>query len=105
VCLLSHDEDLDPLALATALESAAGYVGALGSRSTTARRRARLLALGLSAELLDRLHMPVGLDIGARTPPELAVAVLAEVLAVRSGLDAAPLHAGHGAIHRGVRTG
>lgn len=100
VCLLSHDEDLDALALAAALESPAGFVGALGSRSTTARRRARLLALGVPAGALDALHMPIGLDIGARTPAELAVAVLAEVLAVRSGLDGAPLHAGQGAIHR-----
>jgi xanthine dehydrogenase accessory factor len=105
VCLLSHDEDLDPLALAAALESDAGYVGALGSRSTTARRRARLLALGVPVELLHRLHMPIGLDIGARTPPELAVAVLAEVLAVRSGRAATPLHAGNGAIHRSLPIG
>jgi xanthine dehydrogenase accessory factor len=100
VCLLGHDEDLDPLALAVALESQAGFVGALGSRGTAGRRRERLLALGVGAEALERLHMPIGLDVGARTPAELAVAVLAEVLAVRNGLDAAPLHAGAGPIHR-----
>jgi xanthine dehydrogenase accessory factor len=105
VCLLSHDEDLDPLALAAALESPAGYVGALGSRGTALRRRQRLRALGVPAPLLDRLRMPIGLDVGARTPAELAVAVLAEVLAVRGGLDGAPLRAGEGAIHRTVTTG
>jgi xanthine dehydrogenase accessory factor len=102
VCLLSHDEDLDPLALAVALESPAGYIGALGSRSTAARRRERLLALGVPAQLLERLHSPIGLDVGARTPAELAVAVLAEVLAVRNGLEGASLQVGEGPIHRPV---
>jgi len=105
VCLVSHDEDLDPLALAAALESAAGYVGALGSRGTAARRRERLRALGVPESHVARLHMPVGLDVGARTPAELAVAVLAEVLAVRSGTGAGPLRVGEGPIHRSVRTG
>ena len=105
VCLLSHDEDLDPLALAAALESGAGYVGALGSRGTAERRRARLRALGVPDRLIDRLHMPIGLDVGARTPAELAVAVLAEVLAVRNAAGAAPLRAGRGPIHRAARAG
>lgn len=105
VCLVSHDEDLDPLALAAALESPAGYVGALGSRGTAARRRDRLRALGVPESHVDRLHMPIGLDVGARTPAELAVAVLAEVLAVRSASDAAPLRAGRGPIHRSVPAG
>ena len=100
VCLLGHDDDLDPLALAVALEGGAGYVGALGSRTTTARRRERLLALGVDEATIARLRMPIGLDIGARTPAELAVAILAEVLAVRAGSDAAPLRAGSGPIHR-----
>ena len=100
VCLLGHDEDLDPLALAFALEGAVGFVGALGSRSTARRRRERLVALGVPEGDLARLRMPIGLDVGARTPPELAIAILAEVLAVRSGLDASPLRAGDGSIHR-----
>jgi xanthine dehydrogenase accessory factor len=99
VCLLSHDEDLDPLALAAALEDGAGYVGALGSRDTARRTRERLAALGVPDVLAGRLHAPIGLDVGARTPAEVAVAVLAEVLAVRNGRDAAPLHAGAGPIH------
>lgn len=100
VCLLSHDEDLDPLALAVALESSAGYVGALGSRSTARRRRDRLAELGVADPLVGRLHSPIGLDVGARTPAEVAVAVLGEVLAVRNGLEAVPLDAGTGPIHR-----
>jgi xanthine dehydrogenase accessory factor len=101
VCLLGHDEDLDPLALAAALESRAGYVGALGSRSTADRRRARLEQLGVPADAVARLRMPIGLDIGSRTPAETAVSVLAEVLAVLSGRDEGPpLRAGAGPIHR-----
>ena len=102
VCLLSHDEDLDPLALAAALESPAGYVGALGSRGTALRRREHLRVLGVPAPLLGRLRMPIGLDVGARSPGEVAVAVLAEVLAVRGGFDGAPLRTGQGSIHRPV---
>ena len=102
ICILGHDEDLDPLALAVALDSAAGFVGALGSRGTARRRRERLLDLGVEETSLARLRMPIGLDIGASSPAELAVAVLAEVLAVRNGLDATPLRAGEGPIRRGV---
>jgi xanthine dehydrogenase accessory factor len=100
ICLLSHDEDLDPLALAAALESDAGYVGALGSRATAARRRQQLEHLGVTPEELARLHMPIGLDIGSRTPAETAVSILAEVLAVRAGRDGSALQAGTGPIHR-----
>lgn len=104
VCLLGHDEDLDALALLTALESGAGFVGALGSRATAARRRAQLAALGADAAALERIRMPIGLDIGARTPPELGIAILAEVLAERAGRDAAPLRSGSGPIHRAAPT-
>lgn len=100
VVLLGHDEDLDPLALAVALEGEAGFVGAIGSRGTARRRRDRLLALGVPEEAIEGLRMPIGLDVGARTPAELAIAILAEVLAVRSGLDATPLRGGVGPIHR-----
>lgn len=100
VCLLGHDEDLDPLAAAVALERGAGYVGALGSRGTTARRRERLRALGLDDALADRLHAPIGLDIGASTPAETAVSILAEVLAARTGARGARLRTLTGPIHR-----
>jgi xanthine dehydrogenase accessory factor len=59
-------------------------VGALGSKTTQAQRRRRLLADGLTAAQLDRLHGPIGLDIGAGTPEEIAIAILAEIVAARS---------------------
>jgi xanthine dehydrogenase accessory factor len=105
VCLLSHDEDLDPLALAAALDSGAGYVGAMASRSTALRRRERLRALGVPDAAITRLHMPIGLDVGARTPPELAIAVLAEVLADRNDRGAARLRGVDGPLHRPVAAG
>ncbi len=89
VVALSHDPRLDDLALLEALDSAAFYVGALGSRASNDRRRERLATLGLPAAALARLHGPVGLPIGSRTPAEIAVSVLAELLQVRSALAAA----------------
>ncbi len=85
VCVLTHDLKFDVPALRVALRSPAGYVGALGSRRTQARRREALLADGLAAEELDRLAAPIGLDIGADTPPEFAISVLAEVVALAHG--------------------
>lgn len=100
VCLLSHDEDLDPLALAVALERGAGFVGALGSRATAARRAARLRALGVAEERVAAIHSPLGLDLGASTPAETAVSVLAEVLAARAGATGVPLRERTGPVHR-----
>ena len=80
VVALTHDPRIDDPALVAALRSDAFYVGALGSRKTQAARRERLGALGFSAADLDRIHGPIGLPIGARTPEEIAVAVLAEVI-------------------------
>jgi xanthine dehydrogenase accessory factor len=77
VVMLTHDPKLDDPALRVALESPAFYVGALGSTRTHAKRVARLVDGGMEAELLDRLDAPIGLDIGARTPGEIAVAILA----------------------------
>lgn len=82
VVTLTHDPKLDDPALEAALASEAFYVGALGSRRTHARRLERLRDAGFSDEDLERIHGPVGLDIGARTPEEIAVAVLAQVIAV-----------------------
>jgi xanthine dehydrogenase accessory factor len=89
VVALTHDPKLDDLALIEALKSAAFYVGALGSRSNTAKRKKRLTEFDLSQAELDRLHGPVGLRIGSKTPPEIAVAILAEMTAVRHGVDLA----------------
>ncbi|MEJ5915866.1 XdhC family protein [Pseudokineococcus sp. 1T1Z-3] len=100
VCVLSHDDDLDPLAVAAALRGGAGVVGALGSRATHARRLERLAVLGVPAEDAARVRGPVGLDLGARTTAEQALAVLAEVVAARRGGDGRPLRDGRGAVHR-----
>ena len=96
ICVLSHDWRFDADALAIALRSPAGYVGAMGSRVTDARRRASLDELGVSHE---RLHSPIGLDLGASTPAETAVSILAEVLAARRGSTTEALTERSGAIH------
>lgn len=88
VALLGHDDRWELDALAVALGSPAGYVGAMGSRRTTARRLAALAERGVDA---TRLHAPIGLDLGASTPEEIAISVLAEVLAERAGATARPL--------------
>ena len=77
---LTHDPKIDDPALVAALESDAFYVGALGSRKTQGARRERLGAAGFSSADVDRIHGPIGLPIGARTPEEIAVAVLAQVI-------------------------
>ena len=71
------------MALMEALESDAFYIGALGSERTSEKRRERLLQLGLSKEQLERLHAPVGLSIGSKTPPEIAVSILAQLTRLR----------------------
>ena len=83
VITLTHDPRIDDMALMEALESRAWYVGALGSRRTTEARLERLQALGVGDEALARLHAPVGLDIGSKTPPEIAVSILAELTRLR----------------------
>ncbi|MBP7692562.1 MAG: XdhC family protein [Anaerolineales bacterium] len=85
VAMLTHDPKLDDPGLKTALPSAAFYVGALGSQGTQARRRARLLAEGLTEAQVDRLRGPIGLDLGGRTPEEIALSILAEIVAARHG--------------------
>lgn len=100
IALLSHDDRFDADALAVALRSPAGYVGAMGSRRTHDRRVAALRALGVGDEELGRLHSPIGLDVGASTPEETAVAILAEVLRVRTGASGAALLELSGPIHR-----
>jgi xanthine dehydrogenase accessory factor len=98
VIALTHDPKLDDLALMEALRSRAFYVGAIGSRGNQAKRKARLKEhFGLSPAELDRLHGPVGLKNGARTPPEIAVSILAELTAERYGYRVPePLRVGEG---------
>lgn len=86
VVAVTHDPKLDDLVLIEALKSEAFYVGALGSRGNTAKRKERLKLFDLTDTDLDRLHGPIGLDIGSRTPAEIAVSILAEVIAVRNGV-------------------
>ena len=84
IVVLTHDDKFDEPALARALETEAFYIGALGSRRNQERRRTRLLEAGVSAEALDRIMGPSGLDIGADTQEETALSILAEILAVRA---------------------
>lgn len=83
IVALTHDPKLDDMALLEALKSAAFYVGALGSKKNNANRRQRLAMFDLSAMEIERLHGPVGLPIGSRTPPEIAIAILAELVQLR----------------------
>jgi xanthine dehydrogenase accessory factor len=87
VVALTHDPKLDDLALMEALKSPAFYIGALGSRANNEKRRERLREFDLSATEIARLHGPIGLYIGSRTPPEIAVSILAEITAVKNGVD------------------
>src|ERR1700740_3256319 len=87
VIALTHDPKLDDLALMEALKTPAFYVGALGSRRNNAARRERLQEFDLSETELARLHGPVGIYIGSRTPPEIAVSILAEVTAAKNGVS------------------
>jgi xanthine dehydrogenase accessory factor len=86
VIAVTHDPKLDDMALLEALKSPAFYVGALGSRGNTAKRRERLAQFDLSPEEIDRLHGPVGLDLGSKTPAEIAVSIVAEIVAVKNGV-------------------
>jgi xanthine dehydrogenase accessory factor len=88
VVALTHDPKLDDLALMEALKSPAFYVGALGSRANNEKRRERLRQFDLTDEQIARLHGPIGLYIGSRTPPEIAVSIAAEITAVKNGVPA-----------------
>ena len=99
VCVLTHDHKFDVPAIKAALATGAGYVGAMGSRRTHAERVERLRAEGVTDDHLDRLMAPIGLDIGARTPEETAVAICAEIIALRTGRPARHLKEGAGPIH------
>lgn len=85
VITLTHDPRIDDMALMEALQHDLFYIGALGSERTSHKRRERLLQLDISPEQLARLHAPVGLSIGSKRPPEIAIAILAELTQLRSG--------------------
>ncbi len=85
--MLTHDPKIDDQALAILLPSEVSYIGALGSRKTHARRKERLLDNGFTSEQIDRIHAPVGLDIGASTPAEIALSITAELVKVRNQLS------------------
>lgn len=98
---LTHDPKIDLPALECGLRAGVRYLGALGSRTTHARRCAALRERGFGDAALATIRAPVGLDLGARGPAEIALAVLAEMIAIRSGRDARPLAEGSGRIHAG----
>lgn len=100
VCVLTHDPKFDIPAITSAVKTNVGYIGAMGSRRTTITRNERLAEAGLDATQISRVMGPIGIDIGARTPEETAVAIVAEIIAVRTGRPVASLRDGDGAIHR-----
>jgi xanthine dehydrogenase accessory factor len=99
VLVFTHDPKFDEPALTAALATDAGYVGALGSRRTQERRAERLRDAGLDERSIARIHAPCGLDVGARTPSETAISILAEVIAVRTGRTGESLRDTSGPIH------
>ncbi len=100
VCVLTHDPKFDVPLLEIALRLPLAYVGAMGSRRTNLDRLDRLRELGMTEDELSRLHAPIGLDIGARTPEETAMSVAAEIIASRWGGSGSPLRKADGPIHR-----
>jgi xanthine dehydrogenase accessory factor len=101
ICVLTHDPKFDVPLLEVALRTPAAYIGAMGSRRTHDDRLARLREAGLTEDELARLRSPIGLDLGARTPEETAVAIAAELIQLRWGGTGRPLTATTGRIHHG----
>jgi len=99
VCVLTHDPKFDVPAVIAALRTDVGYLGAMGSRRTTDDRNRRLREEGVTDDQLARVMGPIGLDLGARTPEETAVSILAEVIATRTGRNAPSLRDAAGPIH------
>lgn len=99
VCVLTHDPKFDVPAIVAALDTRAGYVGAMGSRRTHDQRLVRLREAGVDERELGRLMAPIGLDLGARTPEETAVSICAEIIALRTGRRAPSLRDSAGPIH------
>ncbi len=99
VCVLTHDAKFDVPAIVAALETDVGYLGAMGSRRTHAKRMERLREAGVDEAGLARVMAPIGLDLGARTPQETAVSICAEIIALHTGRVAPSLRDGSGPIH------
>ena len=99
VCVLTHDHKFDVPAIAAALETDVGYIGAMGSRRTHEDRVRRLDESGVDDAALARVMAPIGLDLGARTPEETAVSICAEIIALRTGRAARSLRDADGPIH------
>ncbi|MGW3298153.1 XshC-Cox1-family protein [Streptomyces sp. CB02130] len=99
LCVLTHDAKFDVPLLEAALRLPVAYVGAMGSRRTHLERNDRLREIGLTDRELARLHSPIGLDLGARTPEETALSIAAEIVAVRRGGSGVPLTGAHTPIH------
>ena len=100
VCVLTHDPKFDIPAITAAVKTNVGYLGAMGSRRTTATRNERLREAGLSDAQIERVMGPIGIDIGARTPEETAVSIVAEIIALRTGRAVASLRDADGPLHR-----
>lgn len=105
VVVLSHHDGVDAPAIKQALAAGTPYLGAMGSRRTQERRRAWLVEHGVTAAELDTVHAPVGLDIGANTPAEIALAIVAEIVSVRRGVRGGSLSGREGPIHPGLAPG
>ncbi len=106
LCVLTHDPKFDVPLLRVALRAPrVGYIGAMGSRRTHDDRRRRLIEAGLTPQELERMHSPIGLDLGARTPEETAVSIGAQIIALRWGGSGAALAAEDGPIHRAAPPG
>ncbi|KOG87475.1 XshC-Cox1-family protein, partial [Streptomyces varsoviensis] len=100
LCVLTHDAKFDVPLLETALRLPVAFVGAMGSRRTHEDRDRRLRDVGVTEAELSRLHSPIGLDLGARTPEETALSIAAEIVAAREGGTGRPLTGAHTPIHR-----
>jgi xanthine dehydrogenase accessory factor len=105
ICVLTHDPKFDVPLLEVALKTPAAYIGAMGSRRTHSDRLARLREIGVGEAELERLHSPIGLDLGARTPEETAVSIAAEIIGERWGGSGRRLTTTEGAIHAGSLAG
>jgi xanthine dehydrogenase accessory factor len=97
--VLSHDPEVDTPALGAGLARGIAYIGAMGSRSTQSRRMERLASEGFTAAELEQIHRPIGLNLGGRRAPEVALSIVAEILACHLGRDARPLRETTGPIH------